>query len=124
MKLPTYIELDKLSTEDLRALNHLVVGILRDRAAMRQVQAGRDFYIGQIAAFEHRGREVLFRIDRINTKTLSGPQVDELGNLTGRKARAAPTLCRPIQLSVPALEEEEPAPPASAPVRRRMRLRG
>lgn len=138
MKVPTYVELDTLDTEQLRNLNRVIVGMLRDRAAMRQAEAGRAFKIGDIACFDLRGRIIRFRVERINMQSLSGPQVDLEGNLTGRKARAAPTLCFrpgiPVAEAIAAAEanrlkklaeaeqQPAPAPQPAAPVRRRMRL--
>lgn len=129
MRLPTWDELQSLTTDELKELNLMIVGIVNERRADRQLQASREFKIGDIAGFIYRktGEEVFFRVERINGLTLSGHQVDLFGHAKRGTARAAPTLCRKVDLAAerrPVAPDPQPLsePKPATPVRRRMRL--
>lgn len=96
--------LNSMSTESLRQLNNMVVGVLRQRSAQEAFDQGRQFRIGQMVKFKDRyGRPVTMQIERINTKTISGIARDAV---TGRKTnwRVHPSFLSPVEPTPTALD--------------------
>lgn len=73
MSMATYSHLNGMSNEALRSLNRMVVDVLRQRQTAEAFEKSRQFRIGQMVKFSDKyGRPVTMRIERINTKTVSG----------------------------------------------------
>lgn len=89
------ISAEKLRTIDinvLRNLNTAICAEIRFRNTQRQSQAAMQFRVGQVVQFENRnGGMTQIRISRINTKTLTGREVNG-----PREWRVSPTLCRTV----------------------------
>ena len=95
----TWQQLQAMSTEDLRALNSNVVAIIRTRVSAEQIQQKAQFRIGQVVKVLRPSGSwagEYMRVDKINTKTISGAQVDKDGKWLGPGWRAAPGLLRAI----------------------------
>ena len=77
---------------DLQELNRHTVHRIRQLHAARAVAAAAKFKIGDLVEFvdNRRGQKVRIRISRINTKTLSGNEVDGIQV----PWRVPPTMCR------------------------------
>lgn len=94
MEIIATAKLEALSTEQLRALNQQVVGVLKGRYTAAAMQKARQFRVGQQARFlsSKTYQYVTIRIDRINTKTVSGTELDATGRPTHRTWRVSPGL--------------------------------
>jgi 23S rRNA-/tRNA-specific pseudouridylate synthase len=95
--------LNGMSTEALRQLNQMVVGVLRQRYAQQSWEKARNFSVGQMVQFKDKyGRPVTMRVERINTKTVSGVATNPE---TGRKTnwRVAPSYLSAVETKPTAL---------------------
>lgn len=83
---------NKMSLEQLREINRMVVTRINHLHTQRDMQAISKFRVGDLIEFvdNKRARKVQARIDRINTKSISCHE------LTGVKTpwRVSPHLCR------------------------------
>lgn len=81
-------ELNKLSIDELRALNHNVIAMIKSKRRFEGVEIGKKLYVGQTIKIDHtsyRGKE--FVVCKINhTKAICNPKVDghELNRFNGR----------------------------------------
>lgn len=88
-----FSKLNSLSTDTLRAMNSHIVGLIRQRQAMEQMQAGSKLRIGGKAMFTHSrtGARHAIVIDKINTKTVVGRELNPDGT-TRMTWKVSPTL--------------------------------
>jgi hypothetical protein len=80
-----------LTADQLRQANRELVHILRFKDAQEQQAAARQFNVGDVVEFQSKGRMVRIRVDRFNTKSLSGTVVGGLATW-----RVAPSLCHRV----------------------------
>lgn len=89
--------LRKMGTEQLHELNRGIVAVIRERQTQRQQSEMRRFNVGDTAEFfSKQGRKVTIRIDRFNTKSVGGTELDATGKPTMRTWRVAPTLLKAV----------------------------
>lgn len=99
MPAMSWTDLNSLSTEELRVMNSNIVAILKTRSAETARTAAEQFRPGQIVQLVsgRTGRPIGFmRIERFNTKTVSGPEVTKEGQYIGIGWRAHPSLLRAV----------------------------
>ncbi len=72
-------KLHLLTTEELKDLNHQVVGRLRSQHETKVQQAMAQFHVGQWVKFHHRNRWWYGRIVTLNTTTASVKCPSEVG---------------------------------------------
>lgn len=102
----TLAQLNAMNEEDLRRLNSMVVGVIRDKSANKAWESARRFIIGQTVQFrDKQGRLRKMTIDRINTKSISGTET-EANPITGRRGtwRVHPELLSAVAPATPAGE--------------------
>jgi len=100
MSMATHAQLNSMSTEALRNLNNMVVGVLRQRQTTEAYEKARKFSIGQMVNFKDKwGRPVTMRVERINVKTVSGYSIDPV---TERRTnwRVAPSFLSPVEVKL------------------------
>jgi len=89
-------KLNSLSTDTLQEMNRHIVGVLRHRQALTQMNAGAKLKINGKATFVDRlGRTVTVRVDKINVKSVNCSELNERG-VTTKNWRVAPTLLTPL----------------------------
>ena len=72
-------DLEKMTTEDLRQLNHAIVDILQSRRQSETYKALSDFCVGDHVMFDDHGDEVRGHIVRVNKKSVSIDAYDPPG---------------------------------------------
>lgn len=104
-------KLKALDDATLRQLNSAICDELRTRLARTQMAAARRFGYGELIQFYTRsGKLVTGRVERFNTKSISGMQVDaKTGRSTLGTWRAAPSMCTAYSIPVPRAPEGEGA---------------
>lgn len=75
--------LPTLDATQLRQLNSMVVGRLNNLRSVEQLQAMNKLRIGSTVEFtsSKQHRTVRMRVDRLNTKTVSGTELDRNTNM-------------------------------------------
>jgi hypothetical protein len=89
---PLAASMDKMTIEDLRALNRLTVSKINERNEQSARVSMAKFYVGDLVDFTNSrdGGVVRLRVERLNTKTLTGKELDG----ARRGWRVSPGLCR------------------------------
>lgn len=92
-----FSKLNALSTDTLRAMNTHIVGLIRQRIALEQMQAGSKLRVGGKAKFVHSrtGQEITIVVDKINAKSVVGSEKDGDGR-TKMVWKVTPSMLTPI----------------------------
>jgi hypothetical protein len=85
---------DNLTVDELRDLNSYVVAKVNEYSRKRQIEASKQFRIGDIISFraKKRFKPVIITVERINPKTLSGMEIDST-----IRWNVNPTLCKKVE---------------------------
>lgn len=94
MSAITFSMLNAMSEQELRDLNARIVTIIKERMRITQMEKASEFRVGQRVSFPDKdGMTRLLRITRINTKSVSGFEIDPVTGVEGhRQWRVAPSL--------------------------------
>lgn len=91
----------KLNLEQLREVNRLACARINELHRAKTHDALRKFNTGDLVEFtsDRDARKVRMRVDRINSKSISGVEVNagHPGQRVGCKWRASPHLCRLVR---------------------------
>lgn len=108
-----YEKIRAMDTASLRSLNNAIVHELRQRHAEEARKLAAAFRPGDLAQFtDKRGNRRLLRIEKFNTKTVSGVEVDRVTLKPGpirMNWRVSPSLLTRYVAAIPGARSASPA---------------